>query len=250
MSFYETVRNPQNVDSDDIATRFTTLDALQLHHEVVYGERDRTFLSDPFARIRLFGAATADLFDAMRRDPDQEDLEVMFGRLVGRIFSIANGNVVLVSEGMMRKFPLEGCVNCQSKPCVCTAKRPDATLGVVNDMQREWSLSKWQSHLHALYNDVNMAPGKGKWFVACRLTVETNELQAEQDKFNTIPQEDFRGNMQLEVADCLAWTAAVANVYDTDLERSYLNRFGLGCPTCGQSKCVCDRHNFQPVKFA
>lgn len=45
----------------------------------------------------------------------------------------------------------------------------------------------------------------------------------------------------LEFADVLAWLATLANVVGVDLDRAVADKYGRGCPGCGQTPCVCDR---------
>jgi NTP pyrophosphatase (non-canonical NTP hydrolase) len=43
-----------------------------------------------------------------------------------------------------------------------------------------------------------------------------------------------------EFADVLAWLATIANVTGIDLTRAVLDKYGAGCPGCGQVVCACD----------
>ena len=42
-----------------------------------------------------------------------------------------------------------------------------------------------------------------------------------------------------EFADVLAWLATLANTVGVDLECAVQEKYGGGCPGCGQSPCVC-----------
>ncbi len=44
-----------------------------------------------------------------------------------------------------------------------------------------------------------------------------------------------------EFADVLAWLATLANVVDVDLEAAVQAKYGVGCPGCRRSPCVCER---------
>ena len=44
-----------------------------------------------------------------------------------------------------------------------------------------------------------------------------------------------------EFADVLAWLATLANGAGVDLEAAVRQKYGRGCPGCGQVPCVCDR---------
>jgi NTP pyrophosphatase (non-canonical NTP hydrolase) len=43
-----------------------------------------------------------------------------------------------------------------------------------------------------------------------------------------------------EFADVLAWLVTIANVAHVDLEKAVLEKYGRGCPGCGQMICTCD----------
>jgi NTP pyrophosphatase (non-canonical NTP hydrolase) len=45
----------------------------------------------------------------------------------------------------------------------------------------------------------------------------------------------------LEFADVLAWLATLANIAGVDLETAVRQKYGLGCPGCHQTPCVCDQ---------
>ncbi|REJ68633.1 MAG: nucleotide pyrophosphohydrolase [Planctomycetota bacterium] len=43
-----------------------------------------------------------------------------------------------------------------------------------------------------------------------------------------------------EFADVLAWLATIANVVDVDLSAAIEEKYGRGCPGCGNFVCGCD----------
>lgn len=43
-----------------------------------------------------------------------------------------------------------------------------------------------------------------------------------------------------EFADVLAWLATIANVVGVDLAEAIQEKYGTGCPGCGQLVCTCD----------
>ena len=43
-----------------------------------------------------------------------------------------------------------------------------------------------------------------------------------------------------EFADVLAWLATIANVARIDLTQAVIDKYGGGCPGCGQLVCACD----------
>jgi len=42
-----------------------------------------------------------------------------------------------------------------------------------------------------------------------------------------------------EFADVLAWLATIANVVEVDLAEAIAEKYGRGCPGCGQYVCTC-----------
>lgn len=69
--------------------------------------------------------------------------------------------------------------------------------------------------------------GTYMWFVE-----EVGELAA------ALRQND-RPELPAEFADVLAWLVTMANMSDIDLERAFLEKYGQGCPGCGQMVCCC-----------
>ncbi len=43
-----------------------------------------------------------------------------------------------------------------------------------------------------------------------------------------------------EFADVLAWLATIANVADIDLTKAVQDKYGGGCPGCGEMVCNCN----------
>ena len=44
-----------------------------------------------------------------------------------------------------------------------------------------------------------------------------------------------------EFADVMAWLATLANVAKVDLDAAMKEKYGAGCPGCGQTPCQCAR---------
>ncbi|TWT55813.1 MazG nucleotide pyrophosphohydrolase domain protein [Thalassoglobus neptunius] len=42
-----------------------------------------------------------------------------------------------------------------------------------------------------------------------------------------------------EFADVLAWLATIANVGNIDLQKAVREKYGNGCPGCGEMVCAC-----------
>ncbi|NPE27994.1 nucleotide pyrophosphohydrolase [Methanococcoides sp. SA1] len=91
-------------------------------------------------------------------------------------------------------------------------------------------ISEFQKLMYDLYahNDKRRGgPATTLWFVE-----EVGELA------EAIRRNDME-NLREELADCFAWIAALANLYDIDLEKAFLDKYPLVCPTCRKNPCIC-----------
>ena len=50
---------------------------------------------------------------------------------------------------------------------------------------------------------------------------------------------DDTAKVATEFADVLAWLATLANIRGIDLSTAFREKYGLGCPGCGQNPCNC-----------
>jgi NTP pyrophosphatase (non-canonical NTP hydrolase) len=64
-------------------------------------------------------------------------------------------------------------------------------------------------------------------------------LMEEVGELSAALRENDKPVLAAEFADVLAWLATLANVTGIDLETAFQNKYGQGCPGCGQSPCVC-----------
>jgi NTP pyrophosphatase (non-canonical NTP hydrolase) len=62
-----------------------------------------------------------------------------------------------------------------------------------------------------------------------------------------VDMNEIEKELQLELADCLAWSMAVANFYNIDLQNEVEKRYGDGCRKCEHDTCACGPHDFFPV---
>jgi NTP pyrophosphatase (non-canonical NTP hydrolase) len=102
------------------------------------------------------------------------------------------------------------------------------------EMQRAaktMSLSDLQSLIRTMYSSKDEARGIDGTFMW--LMEEVGELAA--------ARRAGRPYVLARVfADVLAWLATIANVAGIDLEQAVLDKYGRGCPGCGQFVCQCD----------
>ena len=88
-----------------------------------------------------------------------------------------------------------------------------------------------QQTILAMYGAKDAARGDAATFLW--LTEEFGELA-------TALRSGTQEELALEMADVLAWLATLANIRGIDLEEAVARKYGLGCPGCGRSPCVCD----------
>jgi len=106
------------------------------------------------------------------------------------------------------------------------------------------SIADFQSLIHRMYYEKDVArgvPGTFMW-----LMEEIGELSTalrETSAGNQDPQNPQvllrRQNLAEEFADVLAWLATIANVVGVDLNAAVREKYGAGCPGCGQLVCAC-----------
>jgi len=65
-------------------------------------------------------------------------------------------------------------------------------------------------------------------------------LMEEIGELATALREGTDEERRKEFADVLAWLATIANVAGIDLTAAVLEKYGRGCPGCGELVCTCD----------
>lgn len=98
-------------------------------------------------------------------------------------------------------------------------------------MDDSLKLSDFQELIRTMYGEKDMARGIDGTFMW--LMEEVGELAAALRE-GTL--EEQRG----EFADVLAWLTTIANVAGVDLTLALREKYGSGCPGCGQFECACD----------
>ena len=92
------------------------------------------------------------------------------------------------------------------------------------------TLRGFQQLIHRMYFDKDEARGSTATFLW--LMEEIGELSA---ALRTGDAE----NLREEFADVLAWLVTIANVEGIDLTEAVAEKYGTGCPGCGELACVC-----------
>lgn len=93
------------------------------------------------------------------------------------------------------------------------------------------TLDALQSLIRTMYSSKDEARGIDGTFMW--LMEEVGELAAAL-------REGTKREQAREFADVLAWLATIANVAGIDLTEAVQEKYGRGCPGCGQLVCVCD----------
>ncbi len=103
------------------------------------------------------------------------------------------------------------------------------------DDRQSFDLSDVQSLIREMYSHKDEARGIDATFMW--LIEEVGELAS---SLREGTPEEAAG----EFADVLAWLATIANVAQVDLQQAFLEKYGNGCPGCGESTCHC--HDTKP----
>ncbi|MBI4033525.1 hypothetical protein HY379_00830 [Candidatus Saccharibacteria bacterium] len=212
----------------------------------LYGRRDSIYLPDREIRAQLLYRGIDDLQSAVRQKAWLPIYEVMCARIVSRIFSIARGvDNVSLTEGLAKKYPLEGCAYCGQMPCVCQENRDPYQLSTPTTEQEQWSLRDWQEHLTKMYGEKNQQRGIN--YILLRLGSEYGELISLERVIPRYSIDEVKDKYSLELADTMAWTIAAASMLRVDLQKAVEKRYGNGCRACNQIPCVCPPHSFDQI---
>ena len=93
------------------------------------------------------------------------------------------------------------------------------------------TLEDFQALIRRMYFEKDVVRGIDGTFMW--LMEEIGELAAALREGSTQEQ-------AAEFADVLAWLTTIANVAGVDLADAVRNKYGKGCPGCGQLVCNCD----------
>ncbi len=214
---------------------------LQDLFQLIYEGRTRIAWPSLIERIAFLNFSIAELQDAIRKDGD---VGIALARVMARIFAVANYfDGLSLTRFMALKYVENGCVYCWRKPCACSERRkaPDLERVFVCNEQMEWDLKTWCLHLKTVYGEKNEE--RGIEYVLNRLFKEISELLllsfSHGRRSVDLSAEDVVREFALEIVDALAWTIAVANLLDVDLQTVVLDRYEDGCWKCKNVPCKC-----------
>lgn len=101
----------------------------------------------------------------------------------------------------------------------------------MTDSSPPLSINDFQRLIREMYFEKDAARGIDGTFMW--LMEEVGELAAAL-------REGTRAEQAAEFADVLAWLTTIANVAGIDLAAAIHEKYGAGCPGCGQLVCTCD----------
>jgi NTP pyrophosphatase (non-canonical NTP hydrolase) len=104
-------------------------------------------------------------------------------------------------------------------------------VDIVAEPTRSISFEDFQSLIRRMYLEKDRARGVDGTFMW--LMEEVGELAAAL-------REGTPEEQAAEFADVLAWLTTIANVVNVDLTAAVRDKYGAGCPGCGQLVCHCD----------
>ncbi|MCO6047626.1 nucleotide pyrophosphohydrolase [Aeoliella sp. ICT_H6.2] len=93
------------------------------------------------------------------------------------------------------------------------------------------TIADFQQLIRDMYLEKDIARGVDGTFMW--LMEEVGELAS---ALREGTHEELKG----EFADVLAWLTTIANVKGVDLTEAVHEKYGTGCPGCGQLVCICD----------
>lgn len=226
------------------------LQILFKHAGKLYGKRNRIYLPSLRDLIDYLNLAISDLQDAVRKETGNDLVAIGLARIVCRIFEVADHFRDLpFIEMMVAKFPAEYCSYCHHLPCDCPEGRRSGAILKSNsgNKQLHWDLREWCSHLDRLYGNKNKKRGIEN--ILNRLFREASEFLSLCMHVQGATVEEAEREFALELADTLAWTIAVANFFEIDLEAAYLSRYGNGCVNCKRDVCNCTARTLTPKQW-
>ncbi len=93
------------------------------------------------------------------------------------------------------------------------------------------NISDLQALIERMYSDKDRKRGTPATFLW--LSEEFGELAAAL-------REGTHEEMESEFADVIAWLVTLANINDVDLTKALRDKYGEGCPGCGNYVCNCN----------
>jgi NTP pyrophosphatase (non-canonical NTP hydrolase) len=217
----------------------------------VYGKRNNRYLLGRGNRIEFLTVAVGDLHEAIRKDVGPIKIGFALARIVARAVCVAHSFEKLdLSASMCCKYQPGKCSYCLQSPCNCLERRDILhAQHTISQDQYAWTLYTWQEYFRELYGQKNRISGIDN--LVGRLFKEATELMILQlrlvntDSILDNVDEEFA----FEICDVVAWTLAIANYFDINLEEVIIKRYGKGCWKCHNIPCHCGPFVIDPVEW-
>jgi len=118
---------------------------------------------------------------------------------------------------------------------VKTSKMPEPTDSSTptpppKGLSESFTLADFQQLIEIMYTEKDVARGVDGTFMW--LIEEIGELASAL-------RDGEKSDLEAEFADVLAWLTTIANVVGVDLGKAILDKYGSGCPGCGELICAC-----------
>lgn len=107
---------------------------------------------------------------------------------------------------------------------------PDESAGASHDDHHSITIRDFQNLIREMYYEKDAQRGVDGTFMW--LMEEVGELAA-------VLRDGSPEEQREEFADVLAWLVTIANVLEMDLTEAIVEKYGSGCPGCGQYFCRC-----------
>lgn len=100
-------------------------------------------------------------------------------------------------------------------------------------------ISEFQDLMKALYFERDKDRGFSKIFLW--IIEEVGELAEALRKYqeSNIDKKEFKKNIEMELADVIAWLTSLANVLEIDIESVLFEKYPNICPKCRENPCNC-----------
>jgi len=100
-------------------------------------------------------------------------------------------------------------------------------------------IHEFQQLMKTLYFERDKNRGFSKIFLW--IVEEIGELAETLRKYQENDEnEDQLKDIEMEIADVVAWIASLANVLNIDLEKALYQKYPLVCPKCRENPCICE----------
>jgi len=209
------------------------------HFRALYGERNECYFQGLDRRIIFLLLGIRMLRRAIKHHHDK-DVAIMLASVLARTFMVAQHFSQLpFVEAVTSKYMHGHCSYCGQSACACPESfRPPPRYGAQTSTNA-LTLQAFSRQIAAVYGERNRAKPLPVLFD--RLNDEVVELIELEEcmHYGTIQPEEARTKFAYELADVLAWIAAIADVQGVDLEQACSRQYGGGCHNCCSFPCNC-----------